>query len=118
MSQRGSFTTEFIYCPKCFAVIWEAFCARWERKRFEPTQLLDSDGVHYPIIAGKIGDGDTGSENVFMRALIVELQDSRKLCCKVWVVVLGESQEPEAMLIGETEDWPGPYANDSEKADG
>lgn len=66
MSERGSFVTEYVYCPKCFVAAKSVLLERhkylcsitlpsWEK-------IEDDDGHTLPIIAGKIGGLYPGEE--------------------------------------------------------
>ncbi len=57
MSERGSFVTEYIYCPKCFQAAKSVLLAR-EKSLCSvaiPHWNPEKEGPELPIIAGKIG---------------------------------------------------------------
>jgi hypothetical protein len=57
MSERGSFVTEYIYCPKCFQAAKSVLLAR-EKSLCSvaiPHWNQEKEGPELPIIAGKIG---------------------------------------------------------------
>ena len=61
MSERGSFVTEYIYCPKCLEAAKKVLLR--EEKYFCSCQVPSwKEGEFLPIIAGKIGSVFKDSE--------------------------------------------------------
>lgn len=81
MSERGSFVTEFIYCPECFKACVKVLCQndKYLKGVTIPTWLDDCGRL--PIIAGKIGSSWCGGEfNDMEFVYIPEIQ--KKMCDK------------------------------------
>lgn len=65
MSERGSFVTEYIGCPKCWAAARQLLLVDTEHdKFFRAFESGPVDGKPLPIIAGKIGGLYFGEELV------------------------------------------------------
>lgn len=110
MSERGSFTTEYIYCDKCFEACKEVLCGndKWLKGVVVPMwtekPTLKEQYYHFlrhkefikkdrflPIIAGKIGGMYANEECHCMEfELIPQIQE--KMCddCKIRISVLAE----------------------------
>ena len=93
MSERGSFVTEYIYCPQCFAAVRAILCKNDKYLRGVVIPSWTGNGVReLPIIAGKVGGLGSGSELEFFRSdLCVDI--AAAVCHPVRVAVLGESGE-------------------------
>ena len=91
MSERGSFTTEYIYCDECFEKAKQILLGDDKR--------LCSDVIHgwgsnpyMPIIAGKIGGSYIGEEiDTFELDLNEKL--AAAICHPMRIAVLAESCE-------------------------
>ena len=65
MSERGSFVTEYIGCPRCWAAARQVLLVDHEHyKFFRAFESPPVDGKPLPIIAGKIGGLYFGEELV------------------------------------------------------
>lgn len=90
MSERGSFVTEYVNCPKCFTAL--------KRVLLDTDKFLNSvtipcwtgEGDH-PIIAGKVGHSWGGGEI----DAINDLLDGVELCHPVRVAVLCDNGQSE-----------------------
>jgi hypothetical protein len=88
MSERGSFTTQYIYCEKCLAAVKAVLMAQRDKYLFA-VQAGD-----YPVIAGKIGGLGQGDELVtFREYLIQELE--QVICHPVRFAVLSDTAGDE-----------------------
>jgi len=96
MSERGSFVTEYIYCPKCFEAAKGVLLARdkylcsiaiphWD-------EFSRNEGPELPIIAGKIGGLGEGEELITFEFDINE-KLSEVLCHPMRIAVLADSDE-------------------------
>jgi len=106
MSERGSFVTEYVYCPKCF----EALRAELVRDdKFLKGVVIPGwgdIGHELPIIAGKIGGLSSGEEILDMENDIGWRLD-QTLCHRVRIAVLADSGESKIVECGpETDDVP------------
>lgn len=93
MSERGSFVTQYIYCPKCLAAA-EAVLLQ-DNKGLKGVRIPVAgnfgDGL-YPIIAGKVGGLFGGEElQAFESELIPALEPG--LCHPLRIAVLAEEGE-------------------------
>ncbi len=90
MSERGSFTTEYIYCNKCFQVVSEVLV---DRDKYLCSTIIPSwCEQRIPIVAGKIGGLYAGEELVAMEyKYIPEIE--KRICHDVRIAVLAESGE-------------------------
>ena len=82
MSERASFVTEFIYCPRCF-------------EHVESALMSDSGGwldgqvtIKKRIIAGKISSSAHGEENLMMSRMF---NTDNAPCHPVRIVILSDS---------------------------
>lgn len=90
MSERGSFCTEYVYCPVCLSAAKFVLLSRG--KYLCSTVLLswDGEGKYLPIIAGKIGGLYSGEEiDTFRDELIPQLEGL--ICHPLRIAVLAES---------------------------
>lgn len=90
MSERGSFVTEYIYCPRCLEAARGVLCGEVD-KFWAATQL---PGLHritpLPIIAGRIGGSWPGEElSIFQEEIVPAL--SAVICHDMRIVVLAEN---------------------------
>lgn len=71
MSQRGSFVTEYIYCPHCAAAVERVLCEE-QAKRFVAYRIPSwQPGERLPIIAGKVGGSYPGEEFMTFESEVV-----------------------------------------------
>ena len=89
MSERGSFTTEYIYCDECLkkakAILLSStkmLCSQ-EIKSWSP-----DDTLPLPIIAGKVGGYYMGEELITFMLIAEELE--KQLCHPMRIAVLAE----------------------------
>lgn len=84
MSERGSFVTEYIYCPECFSAVKRIL------GEFVCSIPLNAEGKEIPIIAGLVQGLYSGEErevfNVEMRAKI-----EAAICHSVRVAVIPDA---------------------------
>lgn len=91
MSERGSFVTEYIYCPECFKVAREILIGK---RKYLCSQVVKGWGDidELPIISGKIGGLSSGEELVtFEYEINVKL--SNLICHSLRIAVLAECGE-------------------------
>jgi hypothetical protein len=81
MSERGSFVTEFIYCPKCFEKMKTAL--------IQGEKYLDGITFKDSIIAGKIGGLGRGDEFILMELEIFDKTNAP--CHPVRIAVLSDT---------------------------
>lgn len=62
MSERGSFTTEYIYCDKCFQAAKTVLLKRDKGLCSQVIESWSSSDKEMPIIAGKVGASYSGEE--------------------------------------------------------
>jgi len=91
MSERGSFVTEFIYCPNCFEAIKPIL--------IDDNKYLDSTTIKTrPIIAGKIGGLYAGEElHTFEFDLIPQLE--KVICHKIRIAVLSDTGGNKIFIV-------------------
>lgn len=97
MSERGTFVTEFIYCPECLEAVKKVFEDADQGKFFHAEQLA-MNGVPQPVLSGRIGEFWPGGEpRSFEWDILPELN---KVCCHpVRVVVIPEAGGPETFTV-------------------
>ena len=85
MSERGSFTTEFIYCPHCLKAVQKILIGNEKR--------LNSITIpNLPIIAGKVGGSYQGEElTIFELEYIPILEEA--ICHPMRIAVLADEGE-------------------------
>ena len=89
MSERGSFVTEFIYCPECFEACKRAFFAQGMECAVE---VPCGEHNTYPIIAGKAAGMGPGDEFInFETEILPKIQAGMCPDCKVRVVILADN---------------------------
>ena len=89
MSERGSFVTEFIYCPDCLAVCLDVLIGN--DKGLQSVQIPSwIEGQMLPIIAGKIGGLGSGDELFTMQYEIGPILEHR-ICHSLRVAVLADN---------------------------
>lgn len=102
MSERGSFVTEYIYCPQCFEAAKKVLLGKdkylcsvaiptWEKEVPKRNKRLPPHEPELPIIAGKIGGLYAGEE---VHAMEEYLRELAPLLCDghdVTVAVLPDS---------------------------
>lgn len=98
MSERGSFITEYIYCPECFE---QAKKVLLMQEKYLCSQILDSwssGNITMPIIAGKIGGLYCGEElDTFIGELIPAIE--ALICHSMRIAVLAETGERIFFLV-------------------
>jgi len=83
MSERGSFVTQYIYCPKCFEIVKDVLV--------DDDKYLDSMPIkNQPIVAGRIGGLYANEESHAMEFEYGTILNER-LCHRVQVAVLCEA---------------------------
>ena len=99
MSERGSFVTQYVYCPACFAVLRRHLLG--DAKYWRAIELpawTGSNSPTLPIIAGKLGGLASGDELRAMESLRDTLDS--ELCHRVRVAVLADSGESRVIVFG------------------
>ncbi len=88
MSERGSYTTEYIYCEDCYNHVREVIKSE-----------LDYVADHAPfrIVSGFVGGLYSGEEIDVMEHLVDEIK--KKICCDVRIVVIPEGEDPHIFNI-------------------
>lgn len=88
MSERGSFVTEYIYCPKCLDAAKKALLD--DEKYLCSRQLAswESDREFLPIISGKLGGLYAGEELSVIRDALKGSEE--RPCCPVRIAVVTE----------------------------
>jgi len=96
MSERGSFTTEYMHCDKCIAVVKQRLIRN--DKFLKGVQIPSwEDGELLPIIAGKIGGS---SPFDIYDTLLDEATDmADKVCHPVRISLIPEEGDPEYIVI-------------------
>lgn len=98
MSERGSFVTEYIYCPKCLHVLQEVLISN--DKFLMGIQIPSwNNSSLLPIIAGKIGGLHAGEELETMRDELAPLFQEA-LCHPVRIAVIPENGEATVFTFG------------------
>ena len=108
MSERGSFTTEYIYCKDCFEAVRKIL--EKDDKYLKGVQIPmwsgNETGEELPIIAGKIGGLHSGEElETFEFELNQEI--AKVICHPVRIAVLAESGERIFTIEPITKDYIG-----------
>lgn len=108
MSQRGSFVTEFIFCPKCLDAAKKILV---DSHKYLYSDQLTIHGSSLPIVGGKVGDTRSDGElREFEHELIPALE--AKICHPMRVAVLAEDGErifyavPNPIEDGQQEEAP------------
>jgi len=97
MSERGSFVTEFIYCPQCLKALKEHLIRNC--KYLKGIEIPAPTNGNYPIIAGKIGELYPQGEADFMEE---KLTETAKYICEghsARVVVITDSGPVVVFLV-------------------
>jgi hypothetical protein len=97
MSERGSFVTEFVYCPKCLAALKQVLVDSRHDKYLSGAVLTvdytargQPDHRNIPIIAGKVGGLYPGEElDQFRFWLIPDIE--KTICHPVRIAVLADT---------------------------
>lgn len=93
MSERGSFITEYIYCPKCLEVAKKHLLGNG---KFLCSIVMpgwgDTDTL--PIIGGKIGGLGAGDEKLDMQLEFIPAIE-KEICHKITIAVIPDDGEPE-----------------------
>lgn len=95
MSQRGSFTTQYIYCDKCLNACKNVLT---ENNKYLKGVQIESwqDGNVLPIISGKIGGSWQGKELAsFIFGLIPEIQIEMCCECELQIAVIPDDMDGE-----------------------
>lgn len=92
MSERGSFVTQYMHCPKCLAAAKSVLLQDNKGLKGIEIPVAGGFGGLYPIIAGKVGGLFAGEElQVFEIELIPLLEPV--LCHPLRIAVLAEAGE-------------------------
>lgn len=91
MSERGSFCTEYIYCPQCFEACKQVLIG--DNKRLKSIVIPCWTGVgELPIIAGKLGGSSIGDEFIDMEMeYIPKIQELMNDDCAIRICVHSDS---------------------------
>jgi len=92
MSERGSFITEYIYCPKCLEVLKGVLLGH--EKHLMSIEIPHWNGgvKPLPIIAGKIGGLYSGEElNTFEFEFVPEIK--KTICHPIRIAVIADEGE-------------------------
>ena len=104
MSERASFTTEYVYCPQCFAAVREVLCADDVASEHgyiaRPSVPLNRRGDEAPIVCGAVYSSFAGGASMVFE---YDLRDKiePKLCHPVRVVVLPDSNADPVVILWE-----------------
>ncbi len=90
MSERGSFVTEYIYCPICLNAT-KLILIRRDKYLCSTALPYLNDFTNLPIIAGKIGGIYAGEEFITFELEIIPLLEEA-LCHEIKIAVLSESK--------------------------
>lgn len=89
MSERGSFVTEYVYCPDCFNGLKKILLSKHKFLCSRVVRGWESKNSNLPIIAGKIGGLFSGEEiitfDVYMRKSI-----ESSICHSIRIAVIAE----------------------------
>lgn len=102
MSERGSFCTEYVYCPKCFDVLRRRLVTDGKFLRGVAIPMWSecaNQGECLPIIAGKIGGHSFGEELYAMEFEYAPLFEN-DLCHPVRIAVIPENGEAKVFVFG------------------
>ena len=90
MSERGSFVTQFIYCPECLASVVKVLGT--SNKYLCGAEIPAWNGGDSRIVAGKVGGLYPGEEiDTFTKEYVPQLE--LFLCHELRIAVLGEQGE-------------------------
>ena len=95
MSERSSFVTEYIYCPKCLKALEKELIGN---DKYLCSLLLPSwEGKEktLPIIAGKVGGLGPGDDYI----LLTQLLDNAHICHPVTIAFLGDDGTREFIVV-------------------
>lgn len=94
MSERGSFVTEFIYCPKCLDACRKLFYHDKSNVYSAPILLTNDSGAikDLPIVAGLIKSSFPTGELIIMEFDLIPLLET-EICHSVRICVLAEQGE-------------------------
>ncbi len=90
MSERGSFVTQYIYCPDCFEAAKKILLG--DGKYLDSTVIKDK-----PIIAGKIGGLYGGDEFTTFIGIIPDLE--KTICHNLRIAVLSDSDGERIFIL-------------------
>ena len=106
MSERGSFTTQYIYCDRCYEAVREVLVSDDKYLRGVPIPMWgegqrtgvgfgdDNHPRELPIVAGKIGGLYAGEEKYAMLELLAEIKPNLCPGHSIIVGVIPDSSEP------------------------
>jgi len=89
MSERGSFVTEYIYCPKCLERMRAALLRNEKYLCSSSIPSWLSGDEQLPIIAGKVGGLGRGDE--FLEIAFNTFDESNAPCHPVRIAVLSDT---------------------------
>jgi hypothetical protein len=89
MSERGTFVTQYIYCPNCLEAVRNCFRKHEAGKWFHAIQI-NMDLYPYPIFAGRISESWPGGEVFEFETEILPALEAC-ICHPVRVVVMPEN---------------------------
>jgi len=99
MSERGSFVTQYMYCPKCLEKLKKILINN--HKYLEGIQI---EGM--PIIAGTFGSVGPGSDVAMFKYELFNKENAP--CCPVKIALIPDSMKAEIVIItpnGDVEEY-------------
>lgn len=92
MSERGSFTTEYIYCDKCLEAVKSVLISDEKYLKGIQIPMWGGGDGSLPIIAGKIG-GMSSGEEIWSFKYEEQPEIEKNICHPVRIAILAENGE-------------------------
>lgn len=92
MSERGSFVTEYIFCPKCLKAVKEILLCKSKWLCSQQIDTWDSIRNPIPIVAGKVGGLYSNEELIDFSEIYIPAL-SKLICHPLRIAVLAENGE-------------------------
>ena len=100
MSERGSFTTEYIYCRKCLENLKPILLHKDKYLSTNQIKGWSKDCKDLPIIAGKIGGMGSGDEYIELE-INMRMDIENAICCPLRIALLADDKECNHILTYE-----------------
>lgn len=97
MSERGSFTTQYVYCEECLERLKAVLCKNDKSLKGVQIPSWRSDEELLPIIAGKCGGLGAGDERLMFEHRLFNSENAP--CHPVVIAVIPETTDPVIFLI-------------------